>query len=250
MCVSFLNKRYHGSFFPSYSASTSIVHALISSENLVDYFTNSDIAISENANETIWEIEWTALSNPGVNSALGAFFAYNGNHRSILMRQNFYALFDATDVRKSLFRTAGAPTTDEPLGVWTTKHPRGNSEANFAMNTKVFRMTEALFVKWEAMAKSGQGAEALAEVNAFATSRGGSTYSGDALEAVLAEKRKEFFAEGVRFFDLKRNNLPINKGTNCFGTSCNVPANDRLFVLPIPRGEMNLNEFMTQYPEW
>lgn len=226
------------------------VYSLIETGDLVNYFISQDVNITEHADETIWEIEYTALSNPGVNAALGAFFAYNGSHKSILFRKSFFDSFNSSDVRLGLFRTTSVPTSDDPLGVWTLKHLRSNSEANFAQNTRVYRMTEALFVKWEAMAKSGQGDAALVELNAFATSRGGVTYSGDALTAVLDEKRKEFFGEGHRYYDLKRNNLPINKNTNCFGTSCNVPANDRLFVIPMSRGEMNLNPNMTQYPDW
>jgi hypothetical protein len=225
-------------------------YQLIGSGDLVAYFTNSDANITENHTETIWEIDYTAISNPGLNAALGAFYANNGNHRSLMVRRSLYDSYNAGDVRLELFKTNAIPSSDDPTGVWTAKHLRSNSEGNFAQNTKVFRMTEALFVKWEAMAKLGQGAAALTELNAFATARGGNTYSGDALEAVLAEKRKEFVAEGVRFFDLKRNNLGIEKVTNCFGASCSVAPMDRLFVIPMPRGEMNLNPFMTQYPEW
>jgi hypothetical protein len=223
---------------------------VIAPGDLEDYFTNSDATITENHTETIWEIDYTGTSNPGLNAALGAFYANNGNHRSLMVRRSLYDSYNAGDVRLNLFKTNAIPASDDPTGVWTAKHLRSNSQGNFAQNTKVFRMTEALFVKWEAMAKIGQGAAALTELNAFATARGGNTYSGDALEAVLAEKRKEFVAEGVRFFDLKRNNLGIEKVTNCFGASCTVAPMDRLFVIPMPRGEMNLNPFMTQYPEW
>jgi hypothetical protein len=225
-------------------------YQLIDASGLVDYFTNSEASVTEHHTETIWEIEYTSLSNPGVNGALGAFYAPNGNHRSLLFRRSFFDMFNSTDIRLNLFRTTGVPNTDDPTGIWTLKHLRNNSEGNFAQNTRVFRMTEALFVKWEAMAKLGQDATVIAELNDFVATRGGTPYAGNALEAVLAEKRKEFFAEGTRFFDLKRNNLGIEKITNCFGTSCNVPANDRLFVVPMPRGEMNLNPNMTQYPEW
>lgn len=110
-------------------------------------------------------------------------------------------------------------------------------------------MTEALFIKWEAMTHLGQSAQALNELNAFAVERGGSTYTGDVLTAILTEKRKEFVGEGTRFFDLKRNNLGIVKNTNCFG-NCDTPADNRRMVLPIPQSSMNLNPKMVQNPGW
>ena len=101
------------------------------------------------------------------------------------------------------------------------------------------------------MAKSGQGATALAELNTFALERGGTTYSGDALTAVLTEKRKEFAGEGQRFYDLKRNNLPMNKISNVpAGAVSTVAAGDKLFVFPIPSYSINVNTNMTQYPGW
>ena len=100
------------------------------------------------------------------------------------------------------------------------------------------------------MAKSGQQANALTELNAFSADRGGKTYSGDVLTAVLAEKRIEFAGEGLRFFDLKRNNLSIVKTSNIKGNVSTVAANDKLFVLPIPSSSLNLNKLIKQYPGW
>ena len=101
----------------------------------------------------------------------------------------------------------------------------------------------------EALAKLGRTAEATTLLNEFVATRNVAPYtSGDVLQNVLAEKRKEFFTEGHRFFDLKRNNLPINKETNCL--TCDVPVGDRLFVFPVDRVELGRNSLMTQYPGW
>ena len=102
------------------------------------------------------------------------------------------------------------------------------------------------------MAKSGQQGQAVALLNEFTASRGSTiTYNeGNVLQGILEEKKKEFIGEGHRFFDLKRNNLPINKGTNCGGARCDVDANDKIFVLPIPRTERDLVPEIKQYPGW
>lgn len=89
---------------------------------------------------------------------------------------------------------------------------------------------------------------ALLELNAFAVSRGGSTYTGtNLLSDILTEKAKEFYGEGQRFLDLKRNNLPLIKNSNCV-QNCNVPANDKLFVMPISQSALNYNPNLKQYP--
>lgn len=100
------------------------------------------------------------------------------------------------------------------------------------------------------MAKIGQGAAALTELNAFTADRGGIQYKGVALTAVLAKKRIEFLGEGQRFHDLKRNNLGFVKTSNIEGNVSNLAADSKLFVLPIPSSTLNLNSLMIQYPGW
>src|SRR5690606_25589383 len=106
---------------------------------------------------------------------------------------------------------------DDPTGVWTTKWPRNTSEGNFTMNVKVLRMSEAKLNRIEALYHLGQTSTALTELNQFAAARGATTpYTGaDLLSDILTERRKEFFAEGQRFYDLKRNNMGYSKDTNC-----------------------------------
>ena len=225
------------------------VYKLISKDDYVTYFTSESSGATENQPETIWEAKQSPANNPQVNEALSTFYAETGSHPSLLVRREVYNMFNDGDVRKSLMKTTGVPTNDDPNGVRLAKYPLLSDGTKFTQNIKVFRMTDALFVKWEAMIKSGQSAQALSEINAFATERGGTTYSGDVLTALLTEKNKEFFGEGQRFLDLKRNNLGIIKNTNCFG-NCTTEANSRIMTLPIPQSSMNLNRKMVQNPGW
>lgn len=225
-------------------------YSFVSNDDYLDYFTSADnTGKQENRPETIWEVPQDVNFNFSVNAHMGAFFARTGQHRSILYRTVFKDTFEASDIRKPLFENSGL-AGDDPAGVFIKKYQRTNEEGPFTQNIKVFRLTEAKFLLWEAMAKAGQGADALAAVNDFSVSRGGlGNYSGDALTAVLTEKQKEFFAEGTRFLDLKSNSLPIVKASNC-PSNCNIPASDKLFVMPIPFGELNLNPNMVQTPGW
>lgn len=226
----------------------------VSKENYVSYFNGSG-DLSENRPETIWEINFTAGDNLQLNAAISSFYARNGAHGSLLFRQDFYSLFDSGDVRRILFNAdpTQAPASDTPLGIWTTKWPRAVApEGNYTNNVKIFRMSEAKLNRIEALYRLGQTATALTELNDFAATRGASPYSGtDLLADILTERRKEFFAEGQRFYDLKRNNLGFVKSTNCGGSVCDVPANSRYMVFPMPEvGEMLLNPLMTQHPLW
>lgn len=221
----------------------------------VSYFTASDVTKSENQPETVWEINMNGTNgeNTGINNSLASFYESSGSKKRFLFTQTFYNSFPAGatgDIRRSLFNPAGAPAEDDPKGVWTRKYFRTTSEGPFAQNVKIFRMSEAKLNKIEALTKMGSTAEALTLLNEFATSRGGSTYTNASIENVLTERRKEFFAEGQRFFDLKRNNMGFARTSNCYSIVCEVPANDKLFVIPMPLREMNLNTNMTQYPGW
>lgn len=223
----------------------------VSQANYVTYF-NGDATLSEDQPETVWEVNFTAADNPQLNAAIGSFYHRTGAHASFLFRHDFVDTFQAGDVRLNLFTTTNVPASDDPTGIWTTKWPRAVApDGNYTINVKILRMSEAKLNRIEALYHLGQTATALTELNEFATSRGGNTYSGsDLLNDILTERRKEFFAEGQRFYDLKRNNMGFVKSTNCAGI-CDIPANSKYFVFPMPEiAELLLNPEMTQHPLW
>lgn len=218
----------------------------------VKYFNSTDVAVSENQPETVWEINMnnTPSENLGINDSMGSLYAYNGKHKRFMFTENFRQSFADGDVRKSLFTTLLAPAEDKPKGVWGMKYITTTSEGPFTQNIKVFRLSEAYLNKIEALTKLGNTTEALKELNDFAASRNGSTYTSASIENVLTERRKEFFGEGQRFFDLKRNNMGFSKDSNCYSVVCEVAGDSKLFVIPMPTRELYLNPNMTQYPGW
>lgn len=223
-----------------------------------NYFANTDKALTANQKETVWEVnmDQNPSENPGVNNALSSFYANNGSKKRFLFTNTFYSSFPTNDIRKGLFNTAGTPNEGVgiPKGVWTRKYvvnvTVGGSNAPHTQNVKVLRMSEAYLNKIEALYKLGRLPEALTELNSFAAKRRGTTYTTATLENILTERRKEFFGEGQRFFDLKRNNLGFTRSTNCYSIVCSVEGNSRLFVIPMPLREMNVNPNMEQYPDW
>jgi starch-binding outer membrane protein, SusD/RagB family len=229
------------------ASSTSI---LLKKDLIKSYFAGTTSADTKNQPETVFEINMSLIANPGVNEALSSFYDPYGSKNYLMFRKDFAESLTASDSRKQLFTQENAATNDSPMGYYLLKNRQEIDGNSYVGNIRVIRLTEAKFIKWEAMAKSGQAAAALVELNDFTAERGGVTYSGDALTAILAEKRIEFAGEGLRFFDLKRNNLPFVKTSNIKGNTSSVAANSKLFVLPIPSSSLNLNKSMKQYPGW
>ena len=71
----------------------------------------------------------------------------------------------------------------------------------------------------------------------------------DLINAVTEERYKELCFEGFRFYDLKRNNLPVNRAsTDAAPEWQTLPAGNYRFVFPIPASEMLVNPNMIQNP--
>lgn len=222
----------------------------ITSDKLNSYFKGNTSAELNNQPETVFEINMSLIANPGVNRSISAFYDPYGAKNYLMFRADFINSIADEDARKQLFTQENANATDDPKGFYVQKFTQTVDGTNFVGNVRVLRLTEAKFIKWEAMAKLGQGAAALAELNEFTAERGGVEYQGDALTAVLAEKRIEFLGEGQRFHDLKRNNLGFVKTTNVEGGISEVPANSKYFFFPIPSSSLNLNRLIKQFPGW
>lgn len=226
-----------------------------------EYFAAMDDGVSEGQPETIWELDLNTDTNRvngiGANISLPGYYFRSDPKKAFLFNQTFYSSFAPSDVRKgpsatvssSLLTQVGAPaiTVDSPRGYWTNKYPQISSEGRYYRNIKILRFSEAYLNRIEALSLTGQTAQALTELNEFAASRGGFTYTGANLLAdILAERSKEFYGEGQRFLDLKRYNQPVSRPSNC--SVCDVAANDKLFVLPVSQGALNSNENLKQYP--
>ncbi|MBN9311445.1 MAG: hypothetical protein BGO40_03715 [Chryseobacterium sp. 39-10] len=221
------------------------------------YWVNQNDAIYEGHGETIWEIDMSTSSNPvmniGSNGALPVYYSVgDATRRCILANATFYNSIPATDIRRGgnintgLFSTIGNNIGDTTPGYWVNKYPRTTSTGNFNRNIRIFRYSEAELLRIEALRLTNPTA-ALSELNAFASARKGTSYSGtNLLDDILTEKSKEFFSEGQRFLDLKRYGLPVHRPSNC--TTCDVQGDDYRFVLPITRTALNNNANLKQYP--
>ncbi len=237
---------------PSFTSATATTVAAYAA-----YFSGSNDAIAENHAETVWELELSKdnfnVTGIGVNVALPAYYNRTDQKKALLFNQTFYASMPVTDVRKgtgpsALLTATGVPDVDSPKGYWTNKYPKFSTKGNYFRNIKMLRYSEAYLNKIEALMIAGQPGPALVELNKFALSRKGNTYTGtNLLQDIMSERGKEFYGEGQRFLDLKRNNLPVVRPSNC-GSLCTLPVGDKRFVIPVSEEAMNANGNLTQYP--
>jgi spore maturation protein CgeB len=67
------------------------------------------------------------------------------------------------------------------------------------------------------------------------------------INAIMDERFKELAFEGFRFWDLKRNNLPVERSASDAAEAWRtLPATSHRFVLPIPNDEILANPNMVQ----
>ncbi|MFT2008172.1 RagB/SusD family nutrient uptake outer membrane protein [Pontibacter sp. 13R65] len=120
---------------------------------------------------------------------------------------------------------------------------------------KVLRTGEMYLIRAEARAKQG-GAKlvaALADLNALRAARIRNyvpVVIGDEqalLEAIALERRKELFAEGHRWFDLKRSMRAISRpDVEVASASVTLTPAAREWAWPIPQGEIDVNPNIVQ----
>jgi starch-binding outer membrane protein, SusD/RagB family len=116
-----------------------------------------------------------------------------------------------------------------------------------------FRAAEMYLVEAEAAARQNDVQTALQVLNTLQRERGASvtgTSSQDALiDAILLERRKEMWGEGLEWFDILRLQLPIERTTSQgHYQNVSVPKNSNRLVLMIPEKEVINNKLLEQNP--
>lgn len=209
---------------------------------------------------------WGAYVQDDQGDTFGSYMgqiSYNGNTtyvRGTPKRINsaLYAQLTATDVRKTMWEPA--PTAvNFPL-------PASNFSRSPYMSRKFsirnlptigdvpyIRLAEMYLIMAEAYAKTpGKEVDARAALFTLAVNRDPSyvlsTNSGQALiDEIMFHRRVDFWAEGLRFFDLKRLNQPLDRTvvpnyvSASGGGTLQVPAGSNLWQFAIPIAEIQAN---------
>ncbi len=171
----------------------------------------------------------------------------------------FFQKFQEEDIRKDAYIFLGSNTGGLQWNAIKKLFGRPG-QSNGLVDFKILRAEEALLNKAEAQFELGQTAQALATLDIlrnqrYTTFTGGET--GNALrDAIRLERRLEYAFEYQRFFDLKRWNLPIERGpfgdfadgTGTPSTNLFLEAGSFKFQLPIAIESIDQNPNLQQNP--
>jgi hypothetical protein len=205
--------------------------------------------------EWLWGFPFVNSENWGFAS----FYSFIDHERSagykdIYVNSEFYNLFGANDIRRSLIVTTGQTLASGKM--YRTRKFRDVSD--LTGNLVCMRASEMKLIEIEAKAHSNLvGAKqdlltfqllrnpdavlsTAADLNAF-------------IDEVLVERRKELYGEiGVDFFDMKRHQKSMQRVGNAtravvgYGVNDVVPPTTNKWNLLIPQGEIDLNPNINQ----
>lgn len=212
--------------------------------------------------EVLFELVNTGVESPG-NESLG-YLNYSQGYFDYCLTTSFYEVMqeDPDDVRRSAYLV-----TESKLGqkaAFINKYLPQEGELEPDANIYVLRLSELYLIAAEAAVKQSDNANAVKYLDAIvhranpAKSVQGKTVT---LDDVLAERRKELFGEGHRFFDMIRNHKTIvrKEASRTFPEidveHLALQPESQSFnwdyyrvVLPIPMSELNANPNMEPNP--
>jgi hypothetical protein len=224
---------YQGAWAEAGNAASAVINhtsLYLFEENIARVFLND-------TKETIWQLQ-AAKSGKNTDEA-ATFIFFSGPPPLVALSTNLVNSFPAGDLRKTnwIKKISSASTS------WY--HPYKYKETNFTPASKeysiVFRLTEQYLIRAEARTQQGDLIGAKEDLNKIRHRAGLGDTSAitqqEILEAILQERRWEFFTEyGHRFFDLKRSGQ-INTVLSNLKLGWN--SSDALF--PIPQTELSAN---------
>jgi len=198
-----------------------------------------------NANETLFRIRYAT------STAVGALWTTTGGQYYIAPSDKLVQSYATTDIRRNAY--IGTAGTNNFVNKYFASARGGR-----VLDLKASRTAEMYLIRAEAYAKRTSPDLLLgaADLNTLRGQRivpyTNETFGSAAtlITAVLEERFKELPFEGFRFFDLKRNGLPVQRNASDanleWQTLPVTGINSYRFVLPIPRSEILLNPNIVQ----
>lgn len=235
---------YKGDYNAAITYSTEVINANLRPLATGSDFTGiwTDATLPPN-NETLFRIRYAT------SSAIGGLWTTTGGQIYIAPSDKLVASYGTGDIRKDAYIGTLSPGNNYVNKFYTS------SRGGRVVDIKAMRIVEMYLIRAEANAKKATPdlAAAAADLNLVRSKRITGyvnetfTTAASLITAILDERFKELAFEGFRFFDLKRNNLPVQRAaTDANPAWQTLPANSNLFVLPIPRDELNANPNMQQ----
>ena len=199
---------------------------LMDASNLMNGF--ADITTKTN------EAMYAAMTQDDQTIYFYSFYAYmSWNFSATAIRQGVkginadtYDLMSATDLRRQWWDPTGSyadlPLTSFQAGAipYQNRKFRARDVSNAVGDVAFIRLSEMYLTLAEAYARGGNTAKAQEVFTKFQITRDPAYAPGDILTDIMNSRRIELWAEGLRYFDLKRLNLPLKRGRNFDKTFC------------------------------
>ena len=237
---------YFGDWPTALTASKAVIDSGAFSVASEDQFL-STFALEGGVN-TIFEIAFTAIDNPGINGLANIY--QDTNYGDVVVLPNLAAIYGDDDVRGVQDVAADGTVTDagviqvDAAGLFRNvgKYP---SIAPYDDNVPVIRYEEMVLIYAEALLETG-GADALTWLNMIPSNRGAELYTEATKDNILLERRKELAFEGFRFHDLARTGKDIPTPDPVQQSHGGPMYGDYNFALPVPFAEVDANANIDQ----
>ena len=195
------------------------------------YVTTDYRMSSANSSEWIW----AKISQADQEGTLKQYHAFNSNSNASYNRNTprciYNKLYDRisdTDTRKGVWFPKAQDKSVKPAPIYPANGNLFNymsnkfllpvgSDQKAAGDVPYMRLPEIILIKAEALARAGKDGEAAQALYPLAHSRDKayqlSIRQGEALiDEIMTQRRVELWAEGFRWFDLKRLNQDLDRG--------------------------------------
>ncbi len=182
------------------------------------------------------------------SAAIGSLWTTTANNIYIAPSDKLVAAYGTNDVRASAYIGTGA------AGNYVNKF-YSSSRGGRVVDIKACRMAEMYLIRAEANARKSSPdlTAAAADLNLLRANRitgyTNQTFSSatSLIDAIMNERFKELAFEGFRFFDLKRNDMPVDRlSTDASPAWQTLAAGNFRFVFPIPNDEILANPNVAQ----
>lgn len=190
-----------------------------------------------------------------------AYMAWNFNATAVrqgvkCINADTYNTMSTKDLRRAWWDPTGkmsVPASSFAKNKYQNRKFTARAYSDAVGDVAFMRLAEMYLIKAEALARAG-GADAQTVFTKFQVTRDPSYVSkgntGDALiTEIMNSRRVELWGEGFRFYDLKRLNLDLKRGSNFDITFCNFlekKAGEDGWVWEIPKSETDYNKLCTK----
>ncbi|HRN92748.1 MAG TPA: RagB/SusD family nutrient uptake outer membrane protein [Ferruginibacter sp.] len=203
----------------------------------------ASIWTDQSANEVLFKIRYET------STAIGSLWTTLNGNVYIAPSDKLRASYSGTDVRATAYVGQDANNN------YYVKKFFESARGGRIVHLKAARTAEMYLIRAEANARKATPdiAAAAADLNFLRSNRIGGYVDQSfsninvLINEIMEERFKELAFEGFRYFDLKRNGLPVQRLLSDANAQwAELPANSFRFVLPIPRSEINANPNMIQ----